>query len=210
MIIPCFARHLGAKTNGNTSAASTAAPANGNTPVRTEGRLATYPGAEVVVSSERRGILESLTVKERQMVVKGQLIAHLRSHDIEAQIDQERARVAEIKADIRLYRSEAERYQKLYDSQVGTQQAWRAQKVFKLPGCVARCRQRRKRIGIGGYDDRRSLNDPFGRGLAANKSRKRRHGLYVSLRLKTKWQGNQESTFHYHAFLALFRYPAHN
>lgn len=128
---PVFAGHLGAKTN--TSTTPTKTPANGSTPVRTEGRLATYPGAEVVVSSERRGILDTLAVNERQMVVKGQLIAHLRSHDIEAQMNQERARIAEIKADIHLYQSEAERYQKLFDSQVGTQQAaQKAQRDLEL------------------------------------------------------------------------------
>lgn len=128
---PVFAGHLGAKTNTSTTPTNT--PAIGSTPVRTEGRLATYPGAEVVVSSERRGILDTLAVNERQMVVKGQLIAHLRSHDIEAQMNQERARIAEIKADIHLYQSEAERYQKLFDSQVGTQQAaQKAQRDLEL------------------------------------------------------------------------------
>jgi len=126
---PVLANHLGAKP----AASSTTTLSSASTPVRTEGRLATYPGAEVIVSSERRGILESLTVNERQMVVKGQLIAHLRSHDIEAQMNQERARLAEIKADIRLYQSEADRYQKLYDSQVGTQQAaQKAQRDLEL------------------------------------------------------------------------------
>ncbi len=100
-------------------------PVQAETPasIRAEGRLAAYPGAEVLVSAERRGILDSLSVQERQMVRKGQLIAELRAHDLEAQINEERAKLAEIEADIRLYESEAVRYRTLYEEKVGTRQA---------------------------------------------------------------------------------------
>ncbi len=107
------------------AAEQTPAPVKEETPpsVRSEGRLAAYPGAEVLVSAERRGILESLTVRERQTVRKGQVIAELRAHDLDAQIGQERAKLAEIEADIRLYEAEATRYRTLYDEKVGTRQA---------------------------------------------------------------------------------------
>jgi RND family efflux transporter MFP subunit len=102
-----------------------AAPVAAETPasIRAEGRPAAYPGAEVLVSAERRGILESLTAQERQMVHKGQMIAELRSRDLDAQISEERAKLAEIEADIRLYESEAARYRTLYEEKVGTRQA---------------------------------------------------------------------------------------
>jgi RND family efflux transporter MFP subunit len=115
---PVLANHAAAKVDAN---ASTLPPRS--TAVRTEGRLATYPGAQVNVSSERAGILDVLAVQENQKVAKGQLIGHLRSHDLEAQIAQEKARLAEIKADIRLYELEAQRYKKLFEAKVGTEQA---------------------------------------------------------------------------------------
>lgn len=115
---PVLANHAAAKVDAN----APTLPAR-STAVRTEGRLATYPGAQVNVSSERAGILDVLAVQENQHVVKGQLIGHLRSHDLEAQIAQEKARLAEIKADIRLYELEAQRYKKLFEARVGTEQA---------------------------------------------------------------------------------------
>ena len=91
--------------------------------VRAEGRLAPYPGAEVAVSAERRGILDTLAVNERQMVGRGQRIGQLRAHDLEAQMVEQRARLREIQADVHLFEAEAERYQKLFDAGVGTHQA---------------------------------------------------------------------------------------
>ena len=57
--------------------ASPAAPARGGQRIVAEGRLATYPGAEIVVSTEVAGTLVALPVVEKQSVRRGQLIAEL-------------------------------------------------------------------------------------------------------------------------------------
>lgn len=126
--MPVHANH--AELNAKADAANLARETS---PVRTEGRLAAYPGAEVDVSGEVGGIIDELMVAENQKVAKGQLIAHLRSHDLEAQIAEEKARLQEIKADIRLDQSEADRYRRLYEAKVGTQeQAQKAERDIEL------------------------------------------------------------------------------
>ncbi len=47
-----------------------------------EGRLVTYPGAEVVVAVERSGLIVSLPVREKSVVRKGDLIAELESDEL--------------------------------------------------------------------------------------------------------------------------------
>jgi HlyD family secretion protein len=87
-----------------------------------EGRVTTYPGADVAVSTEVRGTITRLLVDEGQRVRKGQLIAELRADDLTASIREAQARVAETEADAHLYDVEVERAQKLWDAQVGTKQ----------------------------------------------------------------------------------------
>jgi len=85
-----------------------------------EGRLTTYPGAEVVVGSEVAGTIVSLPVTEKQSVRKGQLIAEIRADDLRAQLAEAEARVAETDAEIRLADAERERAQSLFSQQVDT------------------------------------------------------------------------------------------
>jgi len=66
-----------------------------------EGRLATYPGAEVVVSTEVAGTLTALPVREQQRVRRGQLVAELRADDLRAELAEARAKVAEADAEVR-------------------------------------------------------------------------------------------------------------
>src|SRR4051812_41088087 len=49
-----------------------------------EGRLATYPGAEVVIATELPGIIVRLLVQEKSIVRKGDLIAELSSDELVA------------------------------------------------------------------------------------------------------------------------------
>lgn len=106
--------------------AATAAPAQGSgasTHVAAEGRVVTYPGAEVVVGTDLAGTVVILKVHEKEKVSKGQLLAQLRSDDYRAALAEARARVVEAQADIRLAEAEADRARTLRDQAVGSQQA---------------------------------------------------------------------------------------
>ena len=85
-----------------------------------EGRLTTYPGAEVLVGSEVAGTIVSLPVIEKQRVRKGELIALLRADDLAAQLAEVRARVVEAESEIRLAEAERARAESLYAQQVDT------------------------------------------------------------------------------------------
>jgi RND family efflux transporter MFP subunit len=88
-----------------------------------EGRVVTYPGAEVSVGTDLAGTLVALPVLEKQTVHKGQLVAQLRSDDYRAELEEARARVAEIDADIKLAEFEVDRARSLYEKSVGSKQA---------------------------------------------------------------------------------------
>jgi HlyD family secretion protein len=87
---------------------------------RRRGRVTTYPGAEVLVSSEVAGAIVRLEVAEKQTVRKGQRIAELRSDDLRAELAEAQARVVESEAEIRLAEAERDRAQSLYDQKVDT------------------------------------------------------------------------------------------
>lgn len=89
-----------------------------------EGRVATYPGAEVTVGSDVAGTIEKLDVAEQDVVHKGEVIATLRADDQRAALGEARARVGEAEADIRLFELETERAQRLFREDVGSKQAW--------------------------------------------------------------------------------------
>jgi len=103
--------------------ANPAAPPAVNRTAAAEGRVVTYPGAEVSVGTDLAGTLVALPVLEKQAVHKGQLIAQLRSDDYRAELEEARARVAEIDADIRLAEFEVERARALFEKSVGSKQA---------------------------------------------------------------------------------------
>jgi RND family efflux transporter MFP subunit len=89
-----------------------------------EGRVAAYPGAEVLVGSDRAGTIVRLAVQEKDRVRKGDLIAELRSDELRAEVAEARARVSEAEADIRLFETEVERTRQLWDRAVGTKQSY--------------------------------------------------------------------------------------
>jgi RND family efflux transporter MFP subunit len=74
-----------------------------------EGRLVTYPGAEVVVAAELAGTVVRLPVREKSTVRKGDLIAELGSDELRASRDEAAARVEEAEAEARFYEREVER-----------------------------------------------------------------------------------------------------
>ena len=89
-----------------------------------EGRLVSYPDAEVTVGSDAAGTIERLAVHEKDVVHRGDIIAIIRADDTRAALTEARARVAEADADIRLFELESVRARNLWDQAVGSKQAW--------------------------------------------------------------------------------------
>ena len=89
-----------------------------------EGRVVTYPGAEVTVGTDVSGTIETLAVDEKDVVRKGQVVAVIRAHDTRAALSVARARVSEAEADIRLFQAEVDRARHLFHEDVGSKQAW--------------------------------------------------------------------------------------
>jgi RND family efflux transporter MFP subunit len=89
--------------------------------IAAEGRLVTYPGGQVVVSSDTAGSITRLAVEEKSRVRKGQLLAELRADDLRAELAQAQARIAEADAELRFAELDAGRAERLLAAQVGTQ-----------------------------------------------------------------------------------------
>jgi HlyD family secretion protein len=89
-----------------------------------EGRVVTYPGAEVTIGSDVAGTIERLAVDEKETVRKGQIVAVIRADDTRAALAVARARVGEAEADIRLFELEVERAKNLWQQDVGSKQSW--------------------------------------------------------------------------------------
>ena len=89
-----------------------------------EGRLVSYPDAQVTIGSDAAGTIERLAVHEKDLVRRGDVIAVIRADDTRAALGQARARVGEADADIRLFELEIRRAHNLWEQQVGSKQAW--------------------------------------------------------------------------------------
>ena len=89
-----------------------------------EGRVVTYPGAEVTVGSDVAGTIDRLNVEEKQQVRAGEVIAIIKADDVRAALSVARARVGEAQADTRLFEAEVARAQHLFREDVGSKQAW--------------------------------------------------------------------------------------
>lgn len=97
--------------------------ANAKPVVVAEGRLVSYPGAEVTVGSDAAGIIERLLVEEKETVRAGQVIARIAAEDTKAALAVARSRVGEADADIRLFEAEVARAEHLFREDVGSKQA---------------------------------------------------------------------------------------
>ncbi|WP_165922958.1 efflux RND transporter periplasmic adaptor subunit [Sulfurirhabdus autotrophica] len=87
-----------------------------------EGRVVTYPGAEIVVSAEQSGVVVKLPVDEKMSVKKGDLIAELETDELRAMLAESRAKIREAEATLQLAKIEVERYKLLFQKQMGTKQ----------------------------------------------------------------------------------------
>lgn len=121
---------VGATVAQVTSARKKAAPAR-PAPMRpqaeaivAEGRLVTYPDAQVTVGSDAAGTVERLAVHEKDVVRRGNIIAIIRADDTRAALAEAHARVAEADADIRLFETESRRARDLWQQAIGSKQAW--------------------------------------------------------------------------------------
>lgn len=89
-----------------------------------EGRVVTYPGAEVTIGTDVDGTIARLTVNEKDHVHRGQTIAVIQADDTRAALGVARAHVGEADADIHLFQSEVARAQNLWQVDIGSKQAW--------------------------------------------------------------------------------------
>ncbi len=78
-----------------------------------DGRLITYPGADVVIGTEVSGKIIRLPVQEKSAVRRGDLVVELASDDLQESRDEALARVAEADADIRFFEQEIKRTHQL-------------------------------------------------------------------------------------------------
>jgi HlyD family secretion protein len=81
--------------------------------IRAEGRVVTYPGAEVVVGTDVGGRLRNFPVTEKMRLKKGDLVAEIDADEQKAALAEARRRVAEAEVDMRYFESELTRSQKL-------------------------------------------------------------------------------------------------
>jgi RND family efflux transporter MFP subunit len=98
-----------------------------------EGRVATYHGAQITLSAEIPGVVEKLTVDEKDTVAKGDVIAEIKVEDLRAALVEAKARLAEIDAEIRLASIDLKRDEKLRAQGAVSQQEFdKAQRDFDL------------------------------------------------------------------------------
>lgn len=105
------------------AASRPAAPPVTSARLRSEGRVAAYPGQDVVVGTDAGGTLLSLEVQEGQRVRKGQVLALLDDRRERAALEEGRARVLELKADAAFQASDVARMTRLQASGVLSRQA---------------------------------------------------------------------------------------
>ncbi len=74
-----------------------------------EGRVVTAPGARAVVGTEVLGTVARMAVGEKAVVVKGDVLAELRSDEVKASLKEARAHLAEAEADLSLAETESVR-----------------------------------------------------------------------------------------------------
>ncbi len=91
-----------------------------STSILCEGRVTTYPGADVILSAEYGGLLRDLPVHELDPVKAGQVLARLDDREQAAALASAQARVKELEAELRFLGLEQQRQRQLVaDGAVG-------------------------------------------------------------------------------------------
>jgi len=109
---------LGPAGRGGASADAAAAAAAAPRRVAAEGRVVTYPGAEVRVGADRAGRVLDVRMIEGAVVRKGDVLVVLESDELAASLSAAQARLAESEAEIRLAEITRERRQALVAQQI--------------------------------------------------------------------------------------------
>ncbi|HTL98793.1 MAG TPA: efflux RND transporter periplasmic adaptor subunit [Holophagaceae bacterium] len=86
--------------------------------IRCEGRLAAYPGADVIVGTDQNGVVLDMPVTEKERVRKGQLLARIDDREQRASLEAAEAQIREQESQIGFQRSEVARRQRLVDGGV--------------------------------------------------------------------------------------------
>ena len=100
---------VSAGSGGTRRTGSAPAPRAAQRGIAAEGRVVTYPGAEVRVAAERPGRLLAVHVQEGQEVRKGDLLVEIESEELQAALAEARARVSEAEAEAHLAEVNRER-----------------------------------------------------------------------------------------------------
>jgi multidrug efflux pump subunit AcrA (membrane-fusion protein) len=88
--------------------------------VAAEGRLAPYPGADVIVGTEVAGRVLRLAVEEKAVVHKGDVLAELDSSEPRAALAEAKAQAAQAEAELRYDRKELARQEQLVAGHAAT------------------------------------------------------------------------------------------
>ena len=90
---------------------------------RAEGRVASYPGAQVTVGTDIAGTVARVLVQEKNAVRRGQLLVELASGEQRAALAESRARIGEAEANLRLAEVQVTRWQALRAQDLAAQQS---------------------------------------------------------------------------------------
>jgi RND family efflux transporter MFP subunit len=88
-------------------------PADALSTIIAEGRVVTYPGAQVIVGAETTGTIVRVTVAEKSVARRGDLLIEFRSDELKAQVAEAAARLAEAEADVARLEAEYQRAESL-------------------------------------------------------------------------------------------------
>ncbi len=119
--LPSWAGAAGSRSEASADRGGPSTPAD-RPRVIAEGRVVTYPGAEVVVGTEAAGRIVRLDVVEKSAVQRGAVIAELNADDLRANLAEAETRAAEAEADARFYGREERREEALIARRAGTPQ----------------------------------------------------------------------------------------
>jgi RND family efflux transporter MFP subunit len=91
--------------------------------LRAEGRVVSYPGEDILVSTDLGGTVVQMAVEEGQKVRRGQLLARVDPRRDEAALREAQARLRELEADLVYQESELQRQTALHSQGIASRQA---------------------------------------------------------------------------------------
>jgi RND family efflux transporter MFP subunit len=103
-----------------------------------EGRMVTYPGAQVVVGAEATGTIVRVAVVEKSAVKRGDVLIEFRSDELRAQVAEAAARLAEVEADVSRLEADFQRADSLLNRNAGSRQDYDRTRFNFLAQCARR------------------------------------------------------------------------